>query len=45
MFLSRRRFVGGMGVVLVVLTLGLKNRQDELQRVSQLKLAGTQGAK
>ena len=37
--------IGGMAVVLVVLTLGLKNRQDELQRVNQIKLAGVQGSK
>ena len=32
--------IGGLAVVLVLLTLGLKNRKDELQHVNQFKSAG-----
>ena len=34
--------IGGMAVVLVVLTLGLKNRHDEQKHINQLQPAGTQ---
>ena len=34
--------IGGMAVVLVVLTLGLKNRQDEQKHIHQMQPAGAQ---
>jgi EmrB/QacA subfamily drug resistance transporter len=35
--------IGFLAVILVVLTLGLKNRQEELQHIDQLKLVIAQG--